>query len=38
MAYIEKAKIASLEGKYKDAENYQNRGIQSLIDINYKRP
>lgn len=38
MAFIEKAKISSLEGNFEEAENYQNRGIQSLIDINYKRP
>lgn len=38
MAFIEKAKIKSLEEDFIEAEDFQNKGIHILIEINYKRP
>lgn len=38
MAYIEKAKIYALQEHYKDADKFQNKAIELLIELSYKKP
>jgi len=38
MAYIEKSKIYALQEDYKEAEKFQNKAIELLIELNYKKP
>lgn len=38
MAYIEKSKVYALQENYAQAEKYQLKAIELLIELNYKKP